>query len=245
MAEEATKDEGTIKIPKKTFYFVVGFVLIFIVGFAFGRLTGGGPTTGAVLGDGNQLPPPPNAGGRISVSVDDDPFFGDKNAPVTIIEFSDFECPFCARFHTQTLPQVKSQYGDTIRFVYRDLPLKQLHAFAQLAAEAAECADDQDKFWEFHDLLFENQRAWASGNAKSSFNDYAQQLGLDTAEFRSCLDSGKHTSEVQKDLQDGFAAGVSGTPTFFVGNERDGYIKLVGAQPFSAFQAAIEAELNA
>jgi len=252
MAEEANtkkeevqqqKDEGTIKIPKKTAYFVVGIILVFIIGFAFGRLTAG--PTGAVVagGSGGGLPSNGGSGVKISVSVDDAPFFGDENAPITIIEFSDFECPFCARFYSQTLPQLKSEYGDTIIFYYRHFPLSQIHPEAEPSARAAECANDQGKFWEFHDLLFENQQLWARGDAEGTFKNFAQQLSLDTSEFNSCFDSGKHKSKVQKDLQDGISAGVSGTPTFFVGNDKDGYTKLVGAQPFGAFQAAIEAAL--
>jgi len=212
---------------------------------AFGRLTAG-PVGAVVAGSGNQpLPSTGGIGSKISVSVDDDPVIGDPNAPITIIEFSDFECPFCGRFFSQTLPQVKSEYIDTgkAKLVYRDFPLSQIHPSAQIAGEAAECADDQGKFWEFHDLVFENQQQWISGDAEGTFKNFAQQLSLDTSEFNSCLDSGKHKSEVQKDLQDGISAGVSGTPTFFVGNDKDGYQKLVGAQPFSAFQAAIEAAL--
>lgn len=173
---------------------------------------------------------------RTQVSEDDDPVMGDANAPVTIIEFSDYQCPFCARFWSDTLPQIKKNYIDTgkVKLVYRDLPLS-FHANAQSAAEAAECADDQGKFWEMHDKLFANYNSLSV----SSYKQWASELGLNSAQFDECLDSGKYTSEVQKDLQDGSAAGISGTPSFFING-----IKVVGAQPYSVFEQIIEAELN-
>jgi len=154
----------------------------------------------------------PSQPSRIEVSADDDAVLGNKNAPVTIIEFSDFECPFCGRFFSQTLPSIKKSYIDTgkVKLVYRDFPLS-FHPNAQKAAEAAECAKEQGKFWEMHDLLFEKG---VSGGI-NSFKQYAKDLGLDTVKFNSCLDSGRYTNEVQKDSQDGQSYGVSGTPTFF------------------------------
>jgi protein-disulfide isomerase len=170
------------------------------------------------------------------VSADDDPFIGDINAPVTIIEFSDFECPFCTRFYKNTLPQLKKDYIDTgkARLVYRDFPLG-FHSNAQKSAEAAECADDQNKFSEMHDKLFDEG---VSGGV-TSFKQFAKDLGLNTAEFDNCLDSGKYSEEVQKDLEDGQSLGVSGTPTFFINGK-----KLVGAQPFEAFKQIIDQELS-
>jgi protein-disulfide isomerase len=173
--------------------------------------------------------------GPVDVSVDDDPALGPEDAPVTIVEFADFQCPYCATFNTQTLPQILSNYGDRVRFVYRDFPLTSLHANALKAAEASECADDQGAYWKYHDLLFQNQSALDDASLKG----YAASLGLDTATFDDCLDSDKQQSEIQKDFQDGNTAGVQGTPSFFVNG-----MPLVGAQPYSAFQAAIEAALK-
>jgi protein-disulfide isomerase len=170
---------------------------------------------------------------RVEVSVDDDPFKGEENAPVTIIEFSDYQCPFCKKVEP-TINQIIETYGDKIRFVYRDFPLG-FHKYAQKAAEAAECADEQGKFWEYHDKLFENQQAINIENMKQ----WAKDLNLDSSKFDECLDSGKYASEVQKDFEDGQAIGVSGTPTFFINGQR-----LVGAQPFSAFKAVIDDELG-
>jgi len=173
---------------------------------------------------------------RINVSIDDDPIKGPENAPVTIIEFSDFQCPFCGRFFEQTLPLIEENYIRTgkVRLVFRDFPLS-FNQYAQKAAEASECADEQGKFWEYHAKLFENQNALDIDSLKQ----YARDLGLDITRFNECLDSGKMTQEVQKDFNDGLQYGVGGTPTFFING-----IKLIGAQPYSAFERLIEQELN-
>ncbi len=171
------------------------------------------------------------------VSADDDPVLGPDDAPVTIVEFSDFQCPFCKRFVDQTFAQLQQEYGDQIRIVYRDFPLTQIHPDAQRSAEAAECADEQGKFWEMHDAMFASQ---ALGLGVEQLAGYAEDIDLDVDEFAECLDSGKYTDEVEKDLQDGSRYGVTGTPTFFI----NGY-RLVGAQPFEAFKALIDRELEA
>jgi protein-disulfide isomerase len=191
------------------------------------------------LPSGGAVPAAPSApsvpSGPVDVSEAGNPSMGDAKAPVTIIEFSDFECPFCGRYVTQTYPQIKKDYVDTgkVRIVFRDYPLP-FHSNAQKAAEAAECADDQGKFWEMHSKLFSNQQALSVANLKK----YAGELALDQTKFDECLDSGKHAAEVQQDLADGSAAGVSGTPSFFVNG-----MLLVGAQPYSEFKKLIDAEL--
>jgi len=171
----------------------------------------------------------------MSALIDDDTIKGDANAPVTIVEWSDFECPFCTRFYKETLSQIEENYIRTgkVKFVYRDFPLS-FHANAQKAAEAAECAGEQENFWEMHDLLFENGVSRGTG----SFKQYAADLGLDTASFNECLDSGKYASEVQKDFQDGQIAGITGTPGFIING-----VLVSGAQPFEVFQQIIEGEL--
>jgi protein-disulfide isomerase len=199
---------------------------------------GGGSTVQVVQGgEGAQPTPagPTPTVGPVDVSVDDDPAQGPEDAAVTIIEFSDFQCPYCARFDAETLPQILSNYGDRVRFVYRDFPLTSLHQYAVKAAEASECADDQGAYWKYHDLLFQNQSALDDASLKN----YAASLGLDTAAFNQCLDSDSNMSEIQKDYQDGIAAGVQGTPAFFVNG-----VLISGAQPYSVFQAAIEAALK-
>jgi len=196
-----------------------------------------------------QAPSKPSAPQIFQVSVDDDPFKGDPDAPVTVIEFSDFQCPFCFRFFSQTLPALEKNYIDTgkIKLVYRDMPLDSLHPNARPAHIAAECADEQGKFWEYHDVLFENQGQWnrlSSADLSSQLNEYATSMGLNSASFDTCLSSQSMADEVNADLLESRKYTATGTPTFFIGNEENGFIKLVGAQPFSAFQAAIDAQLG-
>ena len=196
-----------------------------------------------------QAPSQPSAPQIFQVSVDDDPFKGDPDAPVTVVEFSDFQCPFCSRFFTQTLPALQENYINTgkIKLVYRDFPLDSLHPNARPAHIAAECADEQGKFWEYHDVLFENQGQWSrlsSADLSSQLNQYATSMGLNSASFDSCLSSPSMADEVNADFLQAASYGATGTPTFFIGNEKNGFIKLVGAQPFSAFQAAIDAQLG-
>ena len=169
-------------------------------------------------------------------SVDNDPVKGKPDAPVTIIEFSDFQCPFCAKFYQEAYPQIIKEYVDTgkVKLVYRDYPLG-FHPNAQKAAEASECAHEQNKFWEMHDKLFENQESLSEVNYKK----WATELGMDSNKFNDCLDTGKYEEEVQKDLQAGSDAGVSGTPGFFVNHQI-----ISGAVPFAVFKEVIDAELN-
>jgi len=172
---------------------------------------------------------------KVVVGIDDDSVKGSEDAPVTIIEFSDYECPFCERFYVQTLPQLQKNYIDTgkVKFVFRDFPLS-FHLNATKAAVAAECAGEQTKYWEYHDTLFQHQNALDN----KSLKQYAINLGLDTASFNQCLDSGAMLEEIQKDLQEGKKLGISGTPTFFING-----IRVVGAQPYEAFKQVIEREL--
>jgi protein-disulfide isomerase len=159
---------------------------------------------------------------------------GPKDAPVTLVEFTDFHCPFCARV-VATLKDVMQEYNGKIRWVFRDFPIASLHPQAPKAAEAARCAGEQGKFWEYHDLLFESQ----SQTAAADFKRFAEQLKLDPKSFGQCLDSGKHQAAVEADVQEGARLGVTGTPTFFI----NGRI-LVGAQPLESFRKIIEAELR-
>jgi len=195
---------------------------------------GGGSTVQVVQGGEDAAAGPTPTVGPVNVSVDDDPAQGPEDAAVTIIEFSDFQCPYCARFDVETLPQILSNYGDRVRFVYRDFPLTSLHENALKAAEASECADEQGAYWKYHDLLFQNQAALDDASLKN----YAASLALDTAAFNQCLDSDAQMEEVRKDVQDGITAGVQGTPDFFVNG-----VLIEGAQPYTVFQAAIEAAL--
>ena len=171
--------------------------------------------------------------------TDDDPILGDKNAKLTIVEFSDYQCPSCEKFWSKILPQLKLQYINTgkVKLVYRDLPLESIHPNARSAAEAANCAGEQSKYFEFHDKLFENQQEWASVGIPS-FNKYAQEIGLDVNKFSDCINSKKYKDEITNDLRDAASVGARGTPYFIIGNQT-----VVGAQPFSNFQAIIESQL--
>lgn len=202
-----------------------GIVIIALIAISAIALSYGRPeTTGNIV-----------TGSSVTTGQDgsSDPFFGPENAEVTIVEYSEFQCPYCARV-VPTVNQIKEKYGDRVKVVFKDFPLD-FHQYAQKAAEAAQCAHEQGRFWEYHDMLFANQGSLDIASLKQ----YASGLGLNTEQFNSCLDSGKYAAEVQQDLSDGRAAGVSGTPTFFINGE-----KLVGAQPFSAFESLIINELG-
>lgn len=161
------------------------------------------------------------------------PSKGPDNAPITIVEFSDFECPFCSRINP-TLAQVQQTYGDKVRIVFRHFPLG-MHPNAQKAAEASLCAHDQGKFWELHDLMFEDQRALAVDALKAK----ASQLGLEAEAFNGCLDSGKYAAQVAADMAAGTEAGVSGTPAMFING-----IPISGAVPYEQVAPVIDAELE-
>ena len=196
----------------------------------------------------NQLPTKQVAE-PVKISMDNDPIIGNPDAPITIVEFSDFQCPFCARFHIQTLPLLLEEYIEQgkVKLVFRDFPIQSIHPNALPASVAAECANDQNKFREMHDTLFENQNNWnnlETIDALSLFSQYASDIQLDQELFDLCLNSGKHIPEIQNDLNDGRDYGVSGTPGFFVGNDQIGFVELKGAQPFESFKKVIDAQLN-
>ncbi|MEO5345338.1 MAG: DsbA family protein [Magnetococcus sp. YQC-9] len=170
---------------------------------------------------------------RFTVTGPEDLAKGDIKAPVTIIEFSDFECPYCRRAQV-TLKKVSEAYGDKIRMVFRHYPLP-FHAKAPKASEAAQCAADQGKFWPMHDILFDDKTNLDPPELKKA----AKTVGLDQAAFDKCLDSGKHAARVMADLSDGKKLGVTGTPTFFING-----VRVVGAQPFEKFKSVIDEELK-
>ena len=169
---------------------------------------------------------------RVPVELAGAPLRGNPKAPVTIVEFSDFQCPFCVRARP-TVARVREAYGDRVRWAFRHYPLD-FHPLAQKAGEAAACAGEQDRFWQMHDRLWANSAKLEVPELKA----HAQALGLDAPAFAACLDSGRHASLVERDLAAGQAYGVSGTPAFFVNGR-----PLIGAQPFEAFQQVIDDEL--
>lgn len=176
---------------------------------------------------------PPQEPPILSVSVDDDPSIGPENAPITIVEFSDFQCPYCQK-SVGILKELRRLYGEKIRLVYRDYPGPN-HPHATQAAEAAQCAAEQGKFWEYHDLLFDRQtpgKGW-------DFPALAKELGLQQDTFTACLITGRYREEVIKDFYDGMKLGMTSTPTFFINGR-----PVVGAQPLTTFQALIDKLLD-
>lgn len=171
---------------------------------------------------------------RVEVSTDDDPSLGPEDAPITIIEFSDFQCPYCATWYQQTFARLIAEYPDQIRFVYRDLPLP-MHSEAIPAAEAANCANEQGAFWQYHNALFSGQYVLG----RESYEKYAQSLGLDMTSFTACLDDQRYQDEILADAEDASQVGINGTPSFVI----NGRI-LVGALPYSDFKAIIDEELG-
>ena len=186
---------------------------------------------------------------NVFVTTTGAPALGEKDAKVTMIEFSDYQCPFCGRYATQTMSQVLDEYvkSGKVRYIFRNFPLEQLHPMAAKAAEAALCADEQGKYWEAHDRFFKNQQAL---DAKE-MQGHAVVLGLDAAKFQQCVDGGKYTAQVKNDVVEGSQLGVKGTPTFFFGltDPKDPAklraVKLLsGAVPFANFKEAIDNLLN-
>jgi protein-disulfide isomerase len=177
------------------------------------------------------LPPPQF---RLKASTEGAPFRGADRAPVTIIEFSDFHCPFCSKAQT-ALAQVMARYGDRVKLVYRHFPIDQLHPQARRASEAAACANDQGKFWTYHDQLY---TAGADANP-ARLKALAQAAGLDVQAFDQCLSSGKHQQAVQKDVDEATRLGIGGTPAFIINGRL-----LSGAQPLESFVRVIEEELR-
>jgi protein-disulfide isomerase len=177
------------------------------------------------------LKPPPVF--RAEVSVAGEPFKGSEKAPVTIVKFEDFHCPFCKQVQP-TFNELLSQYNGKVRLVHKDLPLESLHPQARQAAEAARCAYEQGKFWEYHDKLYANSPKASADDLKS----YAKEVDLDVDSFDRCFASGKYKAVVQQDLKEGAQLGLTGTPTIFI-NGRE----ISGNQPLEAFEAIIDEEL--
>lgn len=159
---------------------------------------------------------------------------GPKDAPVAIVEFSDYQCPYC-RAALGTIHEILARYPEKVKWVFRDFPIESLHPMAPKAHEAARCAAVQGKFWEYHDLLFER----SPRHSLEELKQYAQELTLDSSAFYDCLESGRHQADVVSDVQEGIRLGVSGTPTFYV----NGWM-LTGARPFTVFQKLIDSELE-
>ena len=171
---------------------------------------------------------------RYDVPTDDDPSIGPASAPITIIEFSDYQCPYCTKWQEEVLPLIQKAYPDQVRLVYRDFPLTGIHPEAFPAAEAANCAGEQDAYWAYHDKLFGEQY----GLGAEAYQKYATDLGLDLKKFNDCISSQRYQGEINGDLNFATSLGVRSTPTFFING-----IALVGAQPFEVFKELIDKEL--
>ncbi len=234
------------QVTSQQFLYGVLLVAVFLVGYLLARVQAleeqknSGTPVGAVQADANAVDPT----AKVDVGVGTLPPLGDKNAPVTIVEFSDMQCPFCRAFYTGAYQQIKADYIDTgkVALYFRHYPLD-FHAAAQKSGEALECANDQDLMWQMHDLMYDKQQAMdpAGGTVDYTVDDikaWAAEVGLNTASFNECLDSGKHAEKVKQDLAEGSAAGVSGTPGFFINGT-----PVVGAQPYESFKALIDQEL--
>lgn len=184
--------------------------------------------------------------GPVHTSVADAPVLGRADAPVTLVEFSDYQCQFCQRFFATAFPVLKKEYVDTgkVRYAFRDFPLDQIHPQARKAAEAAHCAGEQGRYWEMHDVLFRNHRALAP----SELADHAPAAGVDRTKLNECLVSGRYAVRVAQGVTDGAAIGVKGTPTFVVGKTMAGDFvhgtPIRGAQPLEVFRRIIDQTLN-
>lgn len=218
---------GYIYIRREVF-FLLSIAAAFAIGLGAGYVIWGSPRSDAPAAGVSR------AAGRIEVSLGDDPRLGPESAPVTIVEFSDFNCPYCRAWHQQTFRSLLQTFPDQIQFVYKDFPVVGGGAVGEGAAQAANCASEQDGYWDYHDALFSGQ----FGLDRAGFEQAAIQTGLDGEALLNCLDSGRYADEVQEDLQYGAGLGVTGTPTFFING-----IPMVGAQPLLRFIEVINSEL--
>ncbi|NOH02608.1 MAG: DsbA family protein [Chloroflexi bacterium] len=242
--DTTSNSEDTITFKRTHFYSVL-VVLAFAIGILTGYVVWGAAPNGgqaavdnpsAAQGPAAQVPAPTQSPQytRYDIPSDGFPSIGPADAPITIAEFSDFQCPFCKRFHDETFDALMAAYPGKIRFVYRHLPLTSIHPEAFPSAEASMCANEQNAFWEFHDQIFANQNRMG----RDLYIQIAGDLGLDMPAFEDCLNANEYKDLVQTDLDFALNLGVQSTPTFFING-----LAIVGAQPLSAFQQIIDPEL--
>jgi protein-disulfide isomerase len=241
--DTSTPDPEEFITFKRSHFYMALVVLAFGVGLLLGYVLWGrgGVTTTTAAAPAQNPPSGPVVQApteepqfiRYDIPTEGFPAYGPADAPITIVEFSDFECPFCRRFHEQTYQALLDAYPGQIRFVYRNLPLTSIHPNAMSAAVASLCAEEQDAYWEYHDKLFSSDLL-----GRSIYLQYATDLGLDEDEFTACLDSGKFDEFIQRDMDFAFNLGVQSTPTFFING-----LALVGAQPLPNFTNLIDREL--
>lgn len=223
--QEAARQAGVRR--RSTARWVVWVIVIVVIGGGVWALASAGSSG--------------NSSGGLDLMKQDttDPYLGSATAAVVVREFSDFQCPAC-KAAQPLVAKLKEEFGDSIKFEYNDFPLIAIHENSLVAAEAGQCALDQEKFWAFHDRMFERQGEWedlSNNDAKERFKAYAGDLGMDAARFASCLDSRQMKDRVQQDINQGNAAKVSATPTFFVNDEQ-----ITGVPDFEDLKALIERE---
>ena len=228
---DQTINNDTVTFKRSHLYSVL-VVFAFAAGILVGYLAWGRGVSAA-----NNNPPAAAAAGaprRYNIPTEGFPSTGPKDALITVVEFSDFQCPFCEKWHSQVYEQLMAAYPGKIRLVYRNLPLTQIHPQSMNSAEAALCAGDQDAYWQFHNKLFENYQTLND----DLYASLASDLGLDTTDFETCMTGHKYKAAIEADMQFAIGLGVQSTPTFFING-----LAIVGAQPLSAFQSIIDDEL--
>ena len=220
---------------KKVQFYAILLPVVFALGIGAGYLLWGRQAKAAVAQNaqataaaGQQQPVK-----RYDVPENGNPVYGPDSAPITIIEFSDYECPYCTRWHDEVFLRLREEYGNKVRVVYRDFPLLSIHPESLPAALAADCANEQGAYWKYHDLLFSGGEL-----GRDTYLQYATQLGLNIEQFTQCIDTEKYKDEVMADYQYASDLGVRSTPTFFVNG-----IAVVGAQPYDVFKQIIDKEL--
>lgn len=229
--ETTTPHPDTVTF-KRTHFYAVLVVLAFLIGILVGYMAwGNGKQTAAAPVAAEPTEQPFR---RYDIPTDGFPGTGPANAPIVIVEFSDYQCPYCKRWHDQVYKPLMAAYPGKIRFVYRNLPLTQLHPQALPAAEAALCAGEQDAYWEYHEKIFENYELLSD----ELYSSLAADLGLDVDAFEICMTEHRYQENIQADMQFSSRIGIQSTPTFFING-----IPIVGAQPLSAFQQVIDNEL--
>ena len=212
-------------------------VCVFVLGLVSGFLIWGGSTSAAantVADSGQTLPTPAQQVTRYPVEEGGNPSIGPADAPITIIEFSDYQCPYCQKWEEAVFQRLLDDYPTQVRIVYRDFPLNSIHPEAAPAANAANCAGEQDSYWQYHDKLF----SYELNLGKDAFLQYARELNLDMTSFTACLESDRYAAEVTADLEYAVGLGVQSTPTFFING-----LYMVGAQPYETFKKLIDQEL--
>jgi protein-disulfide isomerase len=229
-AQNATSSTTRKSFPgtQTTTTFIISLVIVFALGLGAGYLAWGGstPVEAADAADNAPLT-------RHVIEEGGNPSIGPADAPVTIIEFSDYQCPYCQRWHDEVFTRLLVEYPDQVRIVYRDLPLGS-HSEASKAAEAANCANEQNAFWQYHDKIF----SYAYDLGRDAYLSYASELDLDMTIFTECLDSSRYADEVAADLKYAQGLGIGSTPTFFVNG-----IFVQGALPYEDFKSLIDQEL--